>query len=293
MRKNIFFRIFLLLALSIYITGCSNSDETELGNENYLGDYLGLTRELCDQEPLWANNDFGFLDTSNYKTEEGTTWLWHDNYGRVTSIMLYIPALMDINVLYQSPSSVNELNGMYYQLDSDNELRLYNSGEFEGEVNDFNTSGMPSGFEYYHQYHKGVRVSGAGYTVNYYITPQGKRIAYANGRLLTDLTVDTTPNITAGQAKHIYATRLGNDVEKDWEAELMVKEYIIRKNGEDVRDERLIWHVKGTVYPKEEAWQIVMTSNIGLESPLRHEAQIDAHTGRLLVEGHSLSLMFI
>lgn len=287
MRKNFLFGISLLLTTAICMTGCDKSDDTDFGEENG----IDFTRQLMKQEPLWSyeNQDFGYLDTSSYKTEEGTTWLWHDNFGRLTSIMLFIPASMDISVLYQSPSSVNALNGMYYQLGSNNELRLSNHTEFEGQEGDFNTSGMPTGFEYYDQYYKGVRVDGAGYSINYYITPYGKRLAYALGRLLTDLTVDTTPKISAEQAKLIYASRLGNNVEKDWEAELLAKEYIIKKDGVDVRDERLVWHVKGTAYPEDEAWSIICLSNSRIDGPLRHEAEIDAHTGRLLVEGNSLS----
>lgn len=234
--------------------------------------------------------DFGYLNTSSYKTEDGSAWLWHDNFGRLTTIMLFIPATMDISVLYQNPSSVDQLNGEYYQLGNDNELKLYDSFEFEGQHNDFNTSDMAYGFEYYKQYFKGVKVFGAGYSVNYYITPQGKRLAYANGRLLTDLSVDINPLITANQAKRIFAARLGEQATKNWTAELMVREFIIKENDDDVRDERLVWHVKGSEYPEEEAWKIVaLSSSMVSNDPLCHEAQIDAHTGQLLIEGNTLS----
>ena len=148
---------------------------------------------------------------------------------------------------------------------------------------------MATGFDYYHQYHKGVLVYGKGYSVNYYVTPQGKRIAYASGQVLTGLSVDTTPLITADQAKQIYAARLGEEVTEDWEAELMIREYVIKDGDKDILDERLIWHVKGSAYPEKEAFWISSLSSRYVEGPLRHEAQIDAHTGRLLVEGHSLT----
>ena len=121
-------------------------------------------------------------------------------------------------------------------------------------------------------------------------TPMGKRLVYTNGRLLTDLSVDTTPLITADQAKRIFASRLGEDVTKDWEAELMVREFVLKKNGKDELEEHLIWHVKGSFYPEDEAKIITYLSSRHIEEPLRHVAQIDAHTGRLLVEGHSLLL---
>ena len=292
MRKNLFLSVVLLLTASAGLTNCSSSETSELqtGVIDEAVNSIDLAPELLVQKPLWTSKDFGYLNTCSYKTEDGSAWLWHDNFGRLTTIMLFIPATMDISVLYQNPSSVDQLNGEYYQLGNDNELKLYDSFEFEGQHNDFNTSDMAYGFEYYKQYFKGVKVFGAGYSVNYYITPQGKRLAYANGQLLTELSVDTNPLITANQAKRIFAARLGEQATKDWTAELMVREFIIKKNDEDVRDERLIWHVKGSEYPEEEAWKIVaLSSSMVSNDPLCHEAQIDAHTGQLLIEGNTLS----
>ena len=266
---------------TLSLNSCSSSDPVDNG--------LGNTRvseELLNQEPLWTSEDFGYLDTSDYMTEQGTTWLWHDNFGRLTSIMLYIPATMDISVLYRSPSSVDQLNGLYYQLGDANELRIDSSQSYEFTLD----TGMTSGFECYDQYYKDVKVYGVGYTVNYYNTPMGKRLVYTIGRLLTDLSVDTTPLITADQAKRIFASRLGEDATKDWEAELMVREFVLKKNGKDELEEHLVWHVKGSFYPEDEAKIITSLSSTHIEEPLRHVAQIDAHTGRLLVEGHSVLL---
>lgn len=280
MNKTFIFGLSLWMA-TLSLNSCSSSDPVDNG--------LGNTRvseELLNQEPLWTSEDFGYLDTSDYKTEQGTTWLWHDNFGRLTSIMLYIPATMDISVLYRSPSSVDQLNGLYYQLGNDNELRIDSSRSYEFTLD----TGMISGFECYDQYYKDIKVYGVGYTVNYYNTPMGKRLAYTNGRLLTDLSVDTTPLITADQAMRIFASRLGEDVTKDWEAELMVREFVLKKNGKDELEEHLVWHVKGSFYPEDEAQIITWLSSTHFEEPLRHVAQIDAHTGRLLVEGHSVLL---
>ena len=280
MNKTFIFGLSLWMA-TLSLNSCSSSDPVDNG--------LGNTRvseELLNQEPLWTSEDFGYLDTSDYMTEQGTTWLWHDNFGRLTSIMLYIPATMDINVLYQSPSSVDQLNGLYYQLGNDNELRIDSSQSYEVVLD----NGMTSGFECYDQYYKDVKVYGVGYTVNYYNTPMGKRLVYTIGRLLTDLSVDTTPLITADQAKRIFASRLGEDVTKDWEAELMVREFVLKKNGKDELEEHLVWHVKGSFYPEDEAKIITSLSSTHIEEPLRHVAQIDAHTGRLLVESHSVLL---
>ena len=280
MNKTFIFGLSLWMA-TLSLNSCSSSDPVDNG--------LGNTRvseELLNQEPLWTSEDFGYLDTSDYMTEQGTTWLWHDNFGRLTSIMLYIPATMDISVLYRSPSSVDQLNGLYYQLGDANELRIDSSQSYEFTLD----TGMTSGFECYDQYYKDVKVYGVGYTVNYYNTPMGKRLAYTNGRLLTDLSVDTTPLITADQAKRIFASRLGEDATKDWEAELMVREFVLKKNGKDELEEHLVWHVKGSFYPEDEAKIITSLSSTHIEEPLRHVAQIDAHTGRLLVEGHSVLL---
>ena len=280
MNKTFIFGLSLWMA-TLSLNSCSSSDSVDNG--------LGNTRvseELLNQEPLWTSEDFGYLDTSDYMTEQGTTWLWHDNFGRLTSIMLYIPATMDISVLYRSPSSVDQLNGLYYQLGNDNELRIDSSQSYEVVLD----NGMTSGFECYDQYYKDVKVYGVGYTVNYYNTPMGKRLVYTIGRLLTDLSVDTTPLITADQAKRIFASRLGEDVTKDWEAELMVREFVLKKNGKDELEEHLVWHVKGSFYPEDEAKIITSLSSTHIEEPLRHVAQIDAHTGRLLVEGHSVLL---
>lgn len=280
MNKTFIFGLSLWMA-TLSLNSCSSSDSVDNG--------LGNTRvseELLNQEPLWTSEDFGYLDTSDYMTEQGTTWLWHDNFGRLTSIMLYIPATMDISVLYRSPSSVDQLNGLYYQLGNDNELRIDSSQSYEVVLD----NGMTSGFECYDQYYKDVKVYGVGYTVNYYNTPMGKRLVYTIGRLLTDLSVDTTPLITADQAKRIFASRLGEDATKDWEAELMVREFVLKKNGKDELEEHLVWHVKGSFYPEDEAKIITSLSSTHIEEPLRHVAQIDAHTGRLLVEGHSLLL---
>lgn len=280
MNKTFIFGLSLWMA-TLCLNSCSSSDPVDNG--------LGNTRvseELLNQEPLWTSEDFGYLDTSDYMTEQGTTWLWHDNFGRLTSIMLYIPATMDISVLYRSPSSVDQLNGLYYQLGNDNELRIDSSQSYEVVLD----NGMTSGFECYDQYYKDVKVYGVGYTVNYYNTPMGKRLAYTIGRLLTDLSVDTTPLITADQAKRIFASRLGEDATKDWEAELMVREFVLKKNGKDELEEHLVWHVKGSFYPEDEAKIITSLSSTHIEEPLRHVAQIDAHTGRLLVEGHSVLL---
>ena len=280
MNKTFIFGLSLWMA-TLCLNSCSSSD--------YVDNGLGNTRvseELLNQEPLWTSEDFGYLDTSDYMTEQGTTWLWHDNFGRLTSIMLYIPATMDISVLYRSPSSVDQLNGLYYQLGDANELRIDSSHSYEFT----DDTGMTSGFEHYDQYYKDVKVYGVGYTVNYYNTPMGKRLVYTIGRLLTDLSVDTTPLITADQAKRIFASRLGEDATKDWEAELMVREFVLKKNGKDELEEHLVWHVKGSFYPEDEAKIITSLSSTHIEEPLRHVAQIDAHTGRLLVEGHSVLL---
>lgn len=280
MNKTFIFGLSLWMA-TLSLNSCSSSDSVDNG--------LGNTRvseELLNQEPLWTSEDFGYLDTSDYMTEQGTTWLWHDNFGRLTSIMLYIPATMDISVLYRSPSSVDQLNGLYYQLGDTNELRIDSSQSYEVVLD----NGMTSGFECYDQYYKDIKVYGVGYTVNYYNTPMGKRLAYTIGRLLTDLSVDTTPLITADQAKRIFASRLGEDVTKDWEAELMVREFVLKKNGKDELEEHLVWHVKGSFYPEDEAKIITSLSSTHIEEPLRHVAQIDAHTGRLLVESHSVLL---
>lgn len=280
MDKTFIFGLSLWMA-TLSLNSCSSSDSVDNG--------LGNTRvseELLNQEPLWTSEDFGYLDTSDYMTEQGTTWLWHDNFGRLTSIMLYIPATMDISVLYRSPSSVDQLNGLYYQLGDANELRIDSSQSYEVVLD----NGMTSGFECYDQYYKDVKVYGVGYTVNYYNTPMGKRLVYTIGRLLTDLSVDTTPLITADQAKRIFASRLGEDATKDWEAELMVREFVLKKNGKDELEEHLVWHVKGSFYPEDEAKIITSLSSTHIEEPLRHVAQIDAHTGRLLVESHSVLL---
>ena len=280
MNKTFIFGLSLWMA-TLSLNSCSSSDSVDNG--------LGNTRvseELLNQEPLWTSEDFGYLDTSDYMTEQGTTWLWHDNFGRLTSIMLYIPATMDISVLYRSPSSVDQLNGLYYQLGDANELRIDSSHSYEFT----DDTGMTSGFERYDQYYKDIKVYGVGYTVNYYNTPMGKRLVYTIGRLLTDLSVDTTPLITADQAKRIFASRLGEDATKDWEAELMVREFVLKKNGKDELEEHLVWHVKGSFYPEDEAKIITSLSSTHIEEPLRHVAQIDAHTGRLLVEGHSVLL---
>lgn len=280
MNKTFIFGLSLWMA-TLSLNSCSSSDSVDNG--------LGNTRvseELLNQEPLWTSEDFGYLDTSDYMTEQGTTWLWHDNFGRLTSIMLYIPATMDISVLYRSPSSVDQLNGLYYQLGDANELRIDSSQSYEFTLD----TGMTSGFEHYDQYYKDVKVYGVGYTVNYYNTPMGKRLVYTIGRLLTDLSVDTTPFITADQAKRIFASRLGEDATKDWEAELMVREFVLKKNGKDELEEHLVWHVKGSFYPEDEAKIITSLSSTHIEEPLRHVAQIDAHTGRLLVESHSVLL---
>lgn len=280
MNKTFIFGLSLWMA-TLSLNSCSSSDPVDNG--------LGNTRvseELLNQEPLWTSEDFDYLDTSDYKTEQGTTWLWHDNFGRLTSIIFYFPATMDIDVLYRSPSSVDQLNGLYYQLGDANELRIDSSHSYEFT----DDTGMTSGFECYDQYYKDIKVYGVGYTVNYYNTPMGKRLAYIDGRLLTDLSVDTTPLITADQAKRIFASRLGEDATKDWEAELMVREFVLKKNGKDELEEHLIWHVKGSFYPEDEAKIITWLSSTHFVEPLRHVAQIDAHTGRLLVEGHSLLL---
>ena len=280
MNKTFIFGLSLWMA-TLSLNSCSSSDPVDNG--------LGNTRvseELLNQEPLWTSEDFGYLDTSDYMTEQGTTWLWHDNFGRLTSIIFYFPATMDIDVLYRSPSSVDQLNGLYYQLGDANELRIDSSQSYEFTLD----TGMTSGFECYDQYYKDVKVYGVGYTVNYYNTPMGKRLAYIDGRLLTDLSVDTTPLITADQAKRIFASRLGEDATKDWEAELMVREFVLKKNGKDELEEHLVWHVKGSFYPEDEAKIITWLSSTHFAEPLRHVAQIDAHTGRLLVEGHSVLL---
>jgi hypothetical protein len=70
----------------------------------------------------------------------------------------------------------------------------------------------------------------------------------------------------------------------------MVREFVLKKNGKDELEEHLVWHVKGSFYPEDEAKIITSLSSTHIEEPLRHVAQIDAHTGRLLVESHSVLL---
>lgn len=142
MRKNLHLG-FLLLMAAVGFSCCSGSDGMDLLSMTDNGaEGVEVPEILLSQEPLWtANRDFGYLDTSDYMTTDGNTLLWHDNLGRLTSIVLYIPATMDVSELYQNPSSVSQLNGKYFQLGSDNELRLCDEIRSEAVQNDFNTSG--------------------------------------------------------------------------------------------------------------------------------------------------------
>ena len=87
--------------------------------------------------------------------------------------------------------------------------------------------------------------------------------------------LDPIPEITEQKAKQILANYLNVDRDDTWPCKLYINEYSSRKNGLVVRDQRLVYCIEGPYAPGD--------PNVMYFTAPRYHAQIDAHTGELIM----------
>jgi hypothetical protein len=178
--------------------------------------------------------------------------------------------------LYAAPSSIEELNGFLYTLDDDYELRLDTI-----EVYNPDYYGFPRRGEFYHEYYKGVRVFGGGYSYHITETPQGERIYCATGQIITFEPLDVVPTLTAQQALETFSKYQKEPIDPSWVCQLLIREYNIKTEIDEVyaklarREHRLVYIVVGPEYEYRDRDNMIRKARV--------RADIDAHTGQIIV----------
>ena len=251
MKKNDIFRLFAMLMLVFGMSSCSSDDET-----------TSIEKGIYD-------NSF----TEKYYTESINGWtITRDESNRVTGLTFFLLGNDSFEKLYSCPSSLDEI--MYlFPLSDGNEIRLIRQGELSV------VEGYPDFqqfYEVYEHYYKGVLVANGMSRFYYFITPQGKRMSYALTESFIDIKgLNPIPDISEQKARQILASYLNVDRDDTWPCNLYVKEYSSRKNGQVVRDQRLIYFVEGPYAPGD--------PDVCYFRAPRYYAEIDAHTSELIV----------
>lgn len=242
--------MLLMVCLTFVLTACDDdSDSTKL-------------------DPIQAP----FVVDEKFTTtvENGMT-ITRDESGRVTGVYTFRPAEDGIDKLMNAPTSFEDISYLF-QLSEGNEVRLERTWEnpaWEG-LPDF-----PQYGEVYRQYYKGVQVAPGDSQLNYFITPQGKRMQSAYFSIIDVKDLNVKPNITEKRARQVLADYL--DVERDdsWGCQLWIREYSSRKeDGKIQRDIRLTYFITGPYAPMEpDVWYCMAP---------RYYAEVDAHSGELI-----------
>ena len=251
MKKSYILWIFALLMLVVGMSSCSSDDET-----------TSIAKGIYDNS---------FIE--KYYTESINGWtITRDESNRVTGLTFFLLGNDSFEKLYSCPSSLDEI--MYlFPLSDGNEIRLIRQGELSAvdEYPDFQQF-----YEVYEHYYKGVLVANGMSRFYYFITPQGKWMSYAFTESFIDIKdLDPIPEITEQKAKQILANYLNVDRDDTWPCKLYINEYSSRKNGLVVRDQRLVYCIEGPYAPGD--------PNVMYFTAPRYHAQIDAHTGELIM----------
>ena len=251
MKKNSISWLFAMLMLAVGMSSCSSDDET---TSIAIGIY---------------DNSF----TEQHHTESNNGWtITRDESDRVTGLTFFLLGNDPFEKVYSSPTSLDEI--MYlFPLSDGNEIRLIRQGELS-PVDDYPE--LQQFYEVYEHYYKGVLVVNGMSRFYYFITPQGKRMSYALTESFIDIKgLNPIPDISEQKARQILANYLNVDRDDTWPCNLYVKEYSSRKNGQVVRDQRLIYFVEGPYAPGD--------PDVDYFRAPRYYAEIDAHTSELIV----------
>ncbi len=274
--KRTFKTLGIFLSALFLLTACSSDDDTELIDEleKELGKDVGNLSNLLT--PLYNPEDISWGGAPHYEQmgEWGTSI---DDAGRYRGAQFY-GTYDPIEKLYRAPSSVEDLNGIFFVLDKDYELRLDSMVEIPA------WEGLPEcsrRLDFYSEYYKGVPVYSGRYEFQFYGTTQGPRIINFTGWFYTFTNIDITPTISSNTAMKIFSKYQNATIDNTWKCKLYVREYNLQSKGKKVGvDQRLIYEVIG---PPAQHYM-----DFGVyDMSANFKAEIDAHTGQIIVAGNS------
>ena len=151
----------------------------------------------------------------------------------MTAIEAFLAGQDDLEKLMSAPTSFEDIRYLF-PLSEGNEIRLVGQGENSpiGEASGLgDLSHYPQYYENYTQYYKGVPI-GNWCRINYFGTPQGKRMTYATWSPCIDVkNLDPTPNISEQKARQVMADYLEVDRNDSWPCEMKIREYSTKKDG--------------------------------------------------------------
>ena len=253
-------KLMTLACLTMALMACSDDGD---GNKPI---------PVCDSSQL-------VYDEHQTITEENGLTIFRDETGRVTQIQAFIAGQDDLEKLMSAPTSFEDIRYLF-PLSEGNEIRLLRQGENPpiGEASGLGElSRYPQYYEDYTQYYKDVP-TGRWCRINYFGTPQGKRISYVTvGPFIDIKDLDLNPKVTVQQARQVLADYLEVDRDDSWSCELRIREYSTRKDGKIQRDVRLIYFITGPYAPSNPD---VMYYDI--IAP-HYQAEVDALTGQLVI----------
>ena len=210
-------------------------------------------------------------------TEENGLTIYRDESGRVTQIQAFIAGQDDLEKLMSAPTSFEDIRYLF-PLSEGNEIRQVGQGENPtiGEASGLgDLSDYPQYYEDYTQYYKGVPIGNRS-RINYFGTPQGKRMTYATlGPFIDVKNLNPTPTISERKARQMLADYLEVDRDDSWPCELKIREYSTKKDGKIQRDVKLIYIVTGPYAPQD--------PNVFYYMAPHYYAEVDAHTSQLVL----------
>lgn len=210
-------------------------------------------------------------------TEENGLTIRRDESGRVVVVEAFLAGQDDMEKLMNAPTSFEDIRYLF-PLSEGNEIRMVGQGEYPpiGEAAGLgDLSHYPQYYENYTQYYKGVPIGNIS-RINYFGTPQGKRMTYAMfGAFIDVRNLDPTPTISEQKARQLLADYLEVDRDDSWPCELKIKEYSTKKDGKIQRDIRLIYIVTGPYSPQD--------PNVFYYMAPHYYAEVDAHFGQLVL----------
>ena len=254
--KNIWrlWRAMLLLGCMTMVWACSNDDDDSLKfNPYYQYSQLAIDEQFTN------------------KVENGLN-ITRDESGRVIFIGLTQIEGDLAEKLKNAPTSFDDIKHLF-PLSEGNEIRVIDEGQMGSyeEYPDYHQY-----FQKFQQYYKNVPIqTGMGY-IYYFANAEGKRLSYGwFGPFIDVKNLNPTPTISEKQARQVLADELNEKRNDKWPCELQIREYSTRQEWKLRRDIRLIYAVTGSMIPTKPGIYYC-------QSP-RYYAEIDAHTGQLLV----------
>ena len=254
--KNLWrlWRALMLLGCVTMVWACSSDDDN-----------------IVKHNPYYKFSQLSFEEEYTTKMENGLN-ITRDESGRVTYIGLPQTEGNLAERLKNAPTSFDEIKHLF-PLSEGNEIRLIDEGQL-GPYEEY-----PDYQQYdqkYQQYYKNVPIQTGISYIFYFTNAEEKRMSYGwFGPFIDVKDINPTPNISEKQARQMLADELNQERNDNWPCELKIREYSTRKEGKIQRDIRLIYAVTGPIIPTE--------GNIYFCNPPHYYAEIDAHTGQLLV----------